>query len=25
LIVYLFFIKNKAATYLDREQGAAFG
>src|ERR1700732_4607063 len=25
LIVYLFFIKNKAATYLDRDQGAAFG
>jgi len=25
LIVYQFFIKNKAATYLDREQGAAFG
>jgi MHS family alpha-ketoglutarate permease-like MFS transporter len=25
LIVYVFFIKNKAATYLDREQGAAFG
>ena len=24
LIVYLFFIKNKATTYLDREQGAAF-
>lgn len=24
LIVYLFFIKNKAPTYLDREQGAAF-
>ena len=24
LIVYLFFIKNKAETYLDREQGAAF-
>ena len=24
LIVYLFFIKNKADTYLDREQGSAF-
>jgi MHS family alpha-ketoglutarate permease-like MFS transporter len=24
LIVYLFFIKNKALTYLDREQGVAF-
>ncbi|MEQ0587966.1 hypothetical protein ABLN85_20785 [Mycobacterium tuberculosis] len=24
LIVYVFFIKNKADTYLDREQGFAF-
>ena len=24
LIVYVFFIKNKADTYLDREQGSAF-
>jgi MHS family alpha-ketoglutarate permease-like MFS transporter len=24
LVVYLFFIKNKADTYLDREQGSAF-
>jgi MHS family alpha-ketoglutarate permease-like MFS transporter len=25
LVVYIFFIKNKSETYLDREQGAAFG
>ncbi len=25
LAVYLFFLKNKSETYLDREQGAAFG
>jgi MHS family alpha-ketoglutarate permease-like MFS transporter len=25
LVVYVFFLKNKADTYLDREQGAAFG
>ena len=25
LIVYVFFIRNKADTYLDREQGSAFG
>jgi MHS family alpha-ketoglutarate permease-like MFS transporter len=25
LVVYLFFLKNKAATYLDEEQGYAFG
>lgn len=25
LAVYLFFLKNKSQTYLDREQGAAFG
>jgi MHS family alpha-ketoglutarate permease-like MFS transporter len=24
LVVYIFFIKNKSETYLDREQGAAF-
>ena len=24
LVVYVFFIKNKSETYLDREQGAAF-
>ena len=24
LVVYLFFIKNKSETYLDREQGSAF-
>lgn len=25
LVVYVFFLKNKADTYLDREQGSAFG
>jgi MHS family alpha-ketoglutarate permease-like MFS transporter len=25
LVVYLFFLKNKADTYLDREKGSAFG
>jgi MFS transporter, MHS family, alpha-ketoglutarate permease len=24
LVVYVFFLKNKSETYLDREQGAAF-
>ena len=24
LLVYVFFLKNKASTYLDREQGEAF-
>jgi MHS family alpha-ketoglutarate permease-like MFS transporter len=24
LVVYIFFLKNKSETYLDREQGAAF-
>jgi MHS family alpha-ketoglutarate permease-like MFS transporter len=25
LAVYVFFLRNKAETHLDREQGAAFG